>query len=94
LSRFSPTAYLEISGVAAAELGIGDGDTVKVTSAQGELSTTAKVSNTLPRGLLFMPISFPDSPVYELFGTVLDPQAKAPALKTCAVRLERTAGNG
>jgi len=94
LSRFSPAAYLEISGVDAAELGIGDGDTIKITSEQGELSTTAKVGNKLPPGLLFMPISFPDSPVYELFGAVLDPQVKAPALKTCAVRLERTAGNG
>ena len=94
LSRFSPTAFLEINGVDAADLGIGDSDTVKVTSAQGELSTTAKVSKTLPQGLLFMPISFPDSPVYELFNTVLDPQAKAPALKSCAVRLERTAGDG
>lgn len=94
LSRFSPGAFLEISGVDAADLGIGDGDNVRVLSAQGELSTTAKVSNTLPHGLLFIPVSFPDSPVYELFDTVLDPQAKAPALKSCAVRLERTAGNG
>jgi len=94
LSRFSPVAFLEISGVDAADLGIGDSDTVKVTSTQGELLTTVKVSHTLPQGLLFMPISFPDTPVYELFNTVLDPQAKAPALKSCAVRLERTAGDG
>jgi predicted molibdopterin-dependent oxidoreductase YjgC len=78
----------------AESLGIADGDAVRVTSAQGELMTTAKVGNTLPRGLVFMPVSYPDNPVYALFGTVFDPQAKAPALKTCAVRLERTAGNG
>ena len=94
LSRFSPTAFLEINGVDAADLGIGDSDNVRVLSAQGELLTTARVSHALPQGLLFMPISFPDSPVYELFNTVLDPQAKAPALKSCAVRLERTAGDG
>ncbi len=94
LSRFSPGAYLEISGADAARINIGEGDTVKVASAQGELITTAKVSNTLPPGLLFMPIPFPDSPVYELFDTILDTQAKAPALKSCAVKLERTAANG
>ena len=93
LSRFSPEAYIEVSDADAADLGIGDGDTVNVISAQGELLTAVKVSNTLSRGLLFMPISFPGSPVYELFNTVLDPQARAPALKSCAVRLERTAGN-
>ncbi len=93
LSRFSPEAFIEISAVDARGLGISDSDRVKVASAKGELLTTARVSDTLPKGLLFMPISFPDSPVYELFDTVLDRQAKAPALKSCAVRLERTAGN-
>ncbi len=94
LNRFSPEAFLEISNDDAVDMGIVDGDTVKVTSAQGELAAIAKVSNALSRGLLFMPISFPDSPVYELFNTILDPRAKAPALKSCAVRLERTADNG
>jgi predicted molibdopterin-dependent oxidoreductase YjgC len=90
LSRFCPEAFVEISQVDAKDLGVSDSDEVKVISAQGELSTTARISDTLPQGLLFMPISFPDSPIYELFEVVLDHQAKAPALKSCAVRLERT----
>ncbi len=94
LSKFSPAACLEICQADAAGLGVADGDTVKITSAQGELTTTITVSNTLPCGVVFMPISYPESPVHELFGTVIDSQAKAPALKTCAVKLERTAGNG
>jgi len=36
-----------------------------------------------------MPISFPESPVNELFDIKLDPRSKAPFLKSCAVRLER-----
>jgi formate dehydrogenase alpha subunit len=94
LSRFSPGACLEISAADAAGLGIGEGDAVKIISAQGELATTARVDSMLPQGLLFMPMSFPDSPVYGLFDIVLDPHARAPALKSCAVKLERTAGNG
>ena len=94
LSKFSPAACLEICKTDAAGLNIADGDTVRVISAQGELITTAKVSNALPRNLVFLPLSFPEIPVNELFGTFIDSQAKAPALKTCAVRLERTAGNG
>jgi hypothetical protein len=42
-------------------------------------------------GLLFMPMSFPGTPVYELFDTIIDTQAKSPSLKSCAVRLERIA---
>jgi formate dehydrogenase alpha subunit len=94
LKRFCPEAFLELSGDDAKDLGISDGDKVKVISAQGELLTSTRVSDRLPRGLLYMPISFPASPVYELFSTIIDHQTKAPALKTCAVRLERTAADG
>jgi formate dehydrogenase alpha subunit len=90
LRKFCPEASVEISEADARDLGISDGDKVRVTSAQGELLTTARVSNTPPRGLLLMPMSFPGSPVYGLFDTIIDHRAKAPALKSCAVRLERT----
>jgi formate dehydrogenase alpha subunit len=89
LHKFSAEAFVEISKADARDLGISDSNTVRVTSPQGELLTIARVSDSLPQGVLFMPISFPDSPVYELFDTALDRQAKAPALKSCAVRLER-----
>jgi predicted molibdopterin-dependent oxidoreductase YjgC len=94
LKRFSPEAFLEISPADARDTGIGNGDKVKVISAQGELLTSARVSDTLPRGLLFMPISFPASPIYELFSTIIDHRTKAPALKLCAIKLERIAENG
>ncbi len=94
LKWFSPEAFLEITIADAKDLSISDGDKVKVISAQGELLTSARISDKLPRGMLFMPISFPASPVHELFATAIDHQAKAPALKSCAVKLERIAGNG
>jgi predicted molibdopterin-dependent oxidoreductase YjgC len=59
-------------------------------STQGELTTTARINDSLTQGLLFIPISYPDCPVYELFGDIQDSQTKAPALKSCAVKLERT----
>ena len=68
---------------------MSNGDKIKVISAQGELLAPLMVSEALPQGLLYMPISFPTSPVYELFASIIDHQAKAPALKSCAVKLER-----
>jgi formate dehydrogenase alpha subunit len=94
LKQFSPEAYLEISPADAGNLGIGDGDKVKVISAQGELVTCARITDTLPHSLLFMPISFPASPVYELFAMSTNHQIKTPALKSCTVRLERTTADG
>jgi len=89
LKKFSPHAWVEIGEADAKHLGFSDGDTVKVISPVGEVTTTVRVTDTLPSGMLFMPISFPESPVNELFSIVLDPRAKTPALKGCAVRLER-----
>ncbi len=94
LNRFSPHAWVEISQADAEHLGFSDGNIVRVVSPAGEVTTTVRVTDTLPSGMLFMPMSFPESPVNELFGIVLDPRAKTPALKGCAVRLERISTDG
>jgi formate dehydrogenase alpha subunit len=89
LKEFSPHCWVEVSRDNAKKLGLGDGDQVKVISSAGELTTTVSLNGSLPSGLLFIPISFPESPVNELFDTKLDPRSKAPSLKSCPVRLER-----
>ena len=94
LKKFSPHAWVEISQAGAEHLGFSDGDAVKVVSPAGEVTTTIRLTDTLPSGMLFMPMSFPESPVNELFGIALDPQAKTPSLKGCAVRLERISPDG
>jgi len=94
LKKSSPHAWVEISEADAKHLGFDDGDEVRVVSPMGEVTTAVRVTDTLPSGMLFMPISFPETPVNELFGITLDPRAKAPALKGCAVRLERTGTDG
>jgi predicted molibdopterin-dependent oxidoreductase YjgC len=85
---------VEISKADAEKFGFSDGDTVKVISAVGEVTTKLRVGEALPLGLLFMPISFPESPVNQLFGVTLDPKAKTPSLKRCMVRLERVSQGG
>jgi predicted molibdopterin-dependent oxidoreductase YjgC len=89
LSEFSPEAYMEIGESDAHQAGISEGDEVKVTSPRSEVTAVARLTNCLPQGVIFMPNSFPSTPVNQLFDITLDPQAKTPALKACAVRLER-----
>ncbi len=89
LSEFLPEAYVEIGESDAKKVGISHGDAVKVISPVGEVTAVAKFTDTLPEGMLFMPHSFPSTPVNQLFGIALDPRAKSPALKACAVKLER-----
>jgi len=94
LKKFSPNAWVEISEADAKHLGFSGGDLAKVVSPVGEVTAAVRVTDTLPSGMLFMPMSFPESPVNGLFDIALDPQAKTPSLKRCAIRLERISADG
>jgi formate dehydrogenase alpha subunit len=89
LKKFSPQSWIEISESDARNLGCSDGGIVKIISPTGEVTTTVRITKTLPPGILFMPMGFSKSPVNELFGFVMDPRTKSPSFKVCAVRLER-----
>ncbi len=89
LKKFSPQPFLEIGRSDAEKLGIGHGDEVKAISPVAELSATAKITDTLPEGTVFLPLSFPESPATRLFNIELQPKSKTPSLKLCNVRIER-----
>jgi formate dehydrogenase (NADP+) alpha subunit len=89
LKKFSPEAFMEICEPDARELAITDGERVKVISPVGEVTTMVKITDTLRKGTLFMPVSFPETPVNELFDIVLNPETKAPSLKACSVKIEK-----
>jgi predicted molibdopterin-dependent oxidoreductase YjgC len=92
--KFLSQAFLEISESDAKKLGISNSDMVKLVSPAAELTTAVIITDTLPEGIVFMPVSFPESPVNKLFNIVLDPEAKTPSLKACNVRLERIGLHG
>jgi formate dehydrogenase alpha subunit len=89
LRKFAPRSFAEICDSDARKLAVADGEEVKVISAVGEATTTVKVTDTVRNGMVFMPFSFPETPVNGLFDIVLDPETKAPSLKACCVRIER-----
>jgi formate dehydrogenase alpha subunit len=91
--KFLPQAFVEIGSSDAKKLGISNSDKVKLISPVAELTTTVRITDTLSEGIIFMPISFPESPVNRLFSIVLDPEAKTPSLKACNVRIERALKN-
>ncbi len=84
LKKFSPRSWVEIGTADAERLGLNESNRVKIISSAGEATASVRITDTLPPGTLFMPISFPDSKVMELF------DLQSPSLKSCAVRLERT----
>ena len=89
LRKFSPEAFVEICGPDAKRLAITEGEKIRVISPVGEVAAIAKITDTLRQGTLFMPFSYPETPVNELFDIVLNPETKAPSLKACNVKIEK-----
>ncbi len=83
---------VEINSKDAAALGIGDGERVRVISRRGVVETFAKVTDVSPPGVVSMSFHFSESPTNVLTNSALDPVAKIPETKVCAVRIEKLEG--
>lgn len=82
---------VEINPQDADALGIGDGDRVQVLSRRGKVRARAKVTEKSSKGVVFMTFHFAESATNLLTNPALDPTAKIPELKVCAVRVEKLA---
>jgi len=80
---------VEINPRDAAVLGITDGEMVRVVSRRGEVTAKAKVTEDSPPGVVSMTFHFAESPTNLLTNPALDPVAKTPELKVCAIRIEK-----
>ena len=89
LMKSFPQSFVEIGETDARKLGISHGDKVSVISPVSRLATSARIIDGLPEGTLFMPVSFPEAPVNELFDITLDSVTKAPLMKACSVKVEK-----
>lgn len=96
MSRRSPTLnarvpenFVELSPADAAALKISDNELVRVKSRRGEISVKAKITDKVNQGLVFIPFHFEESPVNALTIGALDPIAKIPEYKVCAVKIEK-----
>ncbi len=83
-----PESLAEIHPSDAAKLGIEDGQRVRVTSRRGTVEAKAKITGRSDQGMVFMNFHFHEAAVNLLTNPALDPVAKIPEYKVCAVRVE------
>jgi formate dehydrogenase alpha subunit len=83
-----PESLVEINPVDAKKYGIADGKMVKVTSRRGTVEGKAQVTKRSPVGTIFMNFHFNEVRTNLLTNPVLDPIAKIPEYKVCAVKIE------
>lgn len=84
-----PEGYVEMNPSDAERLGVKEGDHVNVTSRRGRIRTKAQVTDKVDVGSVFIPFHFAEAAANVLTNPVLDPIAKIPELKVCAVAVEK-----
>jgi predicted molibdopterin-dependent oxidoreductase YjgC len=94
LASLRAEELVEIHPGDAESLGLKDGELVKVVSRRGEVKSRIKVTEVSPEGVVCMTFHFAESPTNLLTSSALDPVAKIPETKVCAVRIEKAAGAG
>ncbi|OPY52838.1 MAG: Formate dehydrogenase subunit alpha [Methanosaeta sp. PtaU1.Bin060] len=82
-----PDLFVEINMADAAKLRIADGDEVTITTPRGETTANARLTDSVKRGVVFMPFHFPGTNI--LTADVTDPEARIPEFKVSACRIAR-----
>ena len=70
-------------------LGIKDGDMVELKTRRGSIKTKALVDSKIKKGIVFVPFHYADAPANRLTNPVLDPKARIPEFKACAVHISK-----
>jgi formate dehydrogenase alpha subunit len=87
LDALYPEALVGLNPIDAEMLGVKDGMPVRVASRRGEIVLRAQVSEKTSAGIVFIPFHFAEAAANLLTNDVLDPQAKIPEFKACAVQV-------
>ncbi len=108
LNDAAPDVWVEVSALDATDLGVAEGDVVRVESPRGAIEGRARISG-VRAGVVFVPFHYgywdtgdgagpgsgPARAANELTITAWDPVSKQPLFKVAAVRLTRVAaGDG
>jgi formate dehydrogenase alpha subunit len=89
LDEVWPEATVEVHPADAERLGVTTGDWLRATSRRGSIELRAMVTGRSPESMAFIPFHFVEAAANVLTDDRLDPRAKIPDFKVCAIRLER-----
>ncbi len=92
LEREEPECYMEINPEDAEKLEIRDSSPVRVSSKRGSIVVKARLTKGIARGTVFIPFHYAEAPANLLTNPALDPSAKIPEYKVCAVKIEPLQG--
>ena len=88
LLEIYPEPLIEVNDFDAEKIGLNGNKRVKVTSRRGTIEAEATVTDRVPPGMVYANFHFPEASANELTIAALDPVAKIPEYKVCAVKVE------
>ena len=88
LLEIYPEALIEINPDDAQHMGVDGHKRVRVSSRRGSIEAEAWITDRVPPGMVYANFHFPDASANELTIAALDPIAKIPEYKVCAVKVE------
>ena len=88
LLEIYPEALIEVNDLDAEKIGLNGNKRVRVSSRRGTIEARAMVTDRVPPGMVYANFHFPEASANELTIAALDPVAKIPEYKVCAVKVE------
>jgi predicted molibdopterin-dependent oxidoreductase YjgC len=79
---------MDINPKDADYLGIKNMNMVRVSSRRGSITVRGYITDKTPEGIVFIPFHFKEAAVNLLTNPAIDPTAKIPEYKVCAVTIE------
>ena len=85
----TPDAFVEINTADAKKLNLSQGDRLIISSRRGSIQASADISGKCAEGVIFIPFHYSEAAVNRLTNAKLDPIAKIPEYKVCAVKIAK-----
>lgn len=89
LPLYVKDAYVEMCLADCQTLGVCHGEKVRVSSRRGTIDIPVKQTDIVVKGSIFIPFHFAEAAANLLTNNVIDPIAKIPEYKVCAVKIEK-----
>jgi predicted molibdopterin-dependent oxidoreductase YjgC len=88
LEREAPSPYVELHPEDAARIGLNGAKRVRVASRRGEIELGVRITPRIRPGVVFIPFHYAEAAANVLTNAALDPIAKIPEYKVCAVKVQ------
>ena len=87
LDALEPDPVALVHPLDLADMGGRPGDVVTIESRRGRVELYARADDSSPRGAVFVPFCYYEAAINRLTNAALDPFAKIPEFKYCAIRV-------